>query len=113
MSPDCECESLTPQGVLQKLRSYEVIDVREPDEYYGELGHLPGAKLVPLSELHARIDDLRSDKPLLLVCHSGRRSQVACQHLAALGLTRAFDLGGGMVRWHQMALPVERRARGA
>ena len=40
------------------------LDVRQPREY--ERGHLPGAKLIPLGELEARLDELDREKPMVI-----------------------------------------------
>jgi len=43
--------------------SYTLLDVREPEEY--ELGHIPGALLIPLSELPDRLSEIDPEKPVL------------------------------------------------
>ncbi len=73
------------------------IDVREPDEYTGPLGHLPGAELVPLATLEAASATWPREAPLLLICRSGGRSATAAQALAQRGFTRLYNLAGGML----------------
>ncbi|MCY1040771.1 rhodanese-like domain-containing protein [Corallococcus sp. bb12-1] len=73
------------------------IDVREPDEYTGPLGHLPDAELVPLGTLEAASADWPRDAPLLLICRSGGRSARAAQALAQRGFQRLYNLAGGML----------------
>jgi rhodanese-related sulfurtransferase len=43
--------------------SYTLVDVREPEEYEG--GHIPGATLIPLSELPDRLSEIDPQKPVL------------------------------------------------
>lgn len=73
-----------------------VVDVREADEY--EDGHVPGAILVPLSELEARVDDVPSGQPVLVICKSGGRSARACAFLAPLGRD-VTNVAGGTLAW--------------
>ncbi len=73
------------------------IDVREPDEYTGPLGHLPGAELVPLATLEEASTTWPRDAPLLLICRSGARSAKGARALAERGFTRLYNLAGGML----------------
>lgn len=73
------------------------IDVREPDEYTGPLGHLPGAELVPLGTLDAASASWPREAPLLLICRSGGRSAKAAQALAQRGFKHLYNLAGGML----------------
>jgi rhodanese-related sulfurtransferase len=73
------------------------IDVREPAEFDGPLGHLPGAELVPLGNLPAAAASWSPAGPLLLICRSGARSLKAARLLAAQGFRQLYNLEGGMV----------------
>ena len=70
------------------------VDVREPDEY--AVGHIPGAKLLPLGEVNSRAAEVLPEKeaPWLVYCRTGRRSAEAVQKLDALGYSNLYDLGG-------------------
>jgi glyoxylase-like metal-dependent hydrolase (beta-lactamase superfamily II)/rhodanese-related sulfurtransferase len=87
-----------------------LLDVREPQEYIGELGHIPGSALVPLRELAERVDELRAHRtgPTVVVCRSGVRSTTAAAILEGLGFEQVYNLQGGMVDWNDRRLPVER-----
>jgi rhodanese-related sulfurtransferase len=73
------------------------IDVREPDEYTGPLGHLPGTELVPLATVEEASASWSREAPLLLICRSGARSAKAAQALARRGFTHLYHLAGGML----------------
>lgn len=73
-----------------------VVDVREVAEY--EEAHVPGAILVPLSELEARVDEIPGDEPVLVICRSGARSARACEFLAPLGRD-VTNVAGGTLAW--------------
>ncbi|GAA3482893.1 rhodanese-like domain-containing protein [Streptomyces yanii] len=82
-----------------------VIDVREPDEY--RAGHVPGARLTPLSTLGAAADDLPGDRPVYVTCASGNRSGRAAEHLQAIGVD-AVPVAGGTAARARADCPVAR-----
>ena len=87
-----------------------ILDVREPDEYRGELGHIRGSMLIPLRALSSRAAELNAHKSdeIVVVCRAGVRSSTAASILTALGFERAGNLKGGMLEWNEAQLPVER-----
>lgn len=88
-----------------------LLDVREPDEWIGELGHVRGAKLIPLVELPARAAELEAWKheQVVVLCRSGVRSTTAAAILTGLGFEHVSNLKGGMVDWNDAGLPVDGR----
>jgi rhodanese-related sulfurtransferase len=86
-----------------------VIDVREPDEW--SAGHAPQARPIPLGQVEARLDEVRTESPALIVCRSGGRSNAVAQMLNARGIN-AVNLAGGMQAWEQAGLPVVTEAGG-
>lgn len=88
--------------------SYEIIDVREPAEYYGDMGHIKDSMHVPLMELKENVEKLRNlDRKLVFVCSSGERSYYACSFLKDQGVDDVINLKGGMIQWHLTGLDVE------
>lgn len=69
-----------------------VIDVREPAEY--QAGHVPGAKLTPMSRIWAYSADLPRDVPVYVICQSGNRSRSMADVLAAQGVQSVSVVGG-------------------
>ena len=96
-----------PQTLEEIAIPVEIIDVREPDEYVGPLGHIRGAKLIPLGQLTHRADELARDRPLVMVCRSGARSAQATVLLQRAGFPRVANLNGGMLRWRADGHAVE------
>ena len=74
-----------------------VLDVRTPSEYAA--GHVAGAKLLPLSELPSRLDEVPVDQPVYVYCHSGNRSKQASEILAKAGKKDIRDVRGGILAW--------------
>lgn len=89
------------------VNDIQIIDVREPAEFTDVLGHIRGARLLPLSELAARADEIARDRPVVTVCRSGARSALAIVLLRKAGYTQLANLAGGMLRWRAESLPVE------
>jgi len=102
-------EEMAVEAAHARLGDYLVLDVREPHEIDGPLGHVAGARLVPLGVLDRDAGTLPAGRVILAVCRSGRRSERACEILAAHG-RRAINLAGGMIAWNRAGLPIERRA---
>ena len=77
-----------------------VIDVRGPGEFTGPLGHIEEAQNIPLDQIPAHTTDLLGkQQPLVLVCHTDRRSAAAADHLSRAGGAEIAVLRGGMVAW--------------
>lgn len=96
-----------PHWLEENLAKVQVVDVREPAEFSGPLGHIRGATLVPLGELAARTKDLPKDKPVVAVCRAGSRSAHATAILQKAGLADVANLPGGMLRWRAEGRAVE------
>ncbi|MGH2512970.1 MAG: rhodanese-like domain-containing protein [Candidatus Limnocylindrales bacterium] len=81
-----------------------LVDVRNLDEFVE--GRVAGARLIPLPEFGARFGELPTDRPLLLVCHSGARSASATAFLIGRGRPDVSNVTGGMVAWARAGLPI-------
>lgn len=80
-----------------KTDTYQLVDVRMPEEYEDE--HLPGALLVPLPELTEGKGDLDPNKPTIVYCRSGGRSQAAAQWLVGQGYREVYDISFHIRDW--------------
>jgi rhodanese-related sulfurtransferase len=80
-----------------------LLDVREPDEWSGELGHIEGARLLPLGQLGGRLAEIEEwkERPVVAVCRSGNRSGQAARMLAEAGFREVYNLEGGMIAWRR------------
>lgn len=74
-----------------------LLDVRTLGEYYGELGHLPTATLIPHNNLAERLNELseHKDKKIIAYCRSGARSTIASEILSKNGFD-VYNMTGGM-----------------
>src|SRR5712692_10501722 len=85
----------------------QILDVREPAEFTGPLGHIKDAVLIPLGELAERAGELERDRPIVAVCRAGSRSAQATTILQQAGFKEVANLTGGMLRWRAEGHPVE------
>lgn len=76
-----------------------LVDCREADEY--ALVHLLGAKLLPMSEMATRVDELRpyENMPIIVYCHLGQRSLAVAEWLRTQGFPTARSMSGGIDAW--------------
>ena len=81
----------------------ELLDVREHDEYLE--AHVPGAQLIPLSELQGRTDEVPTADVVYVICRGGARSLKACEALATEG-REYVNVAGGTLAWIDTGRPV-------
>jgi len=96
---------IAPDWVASHRDDVNVLDVRTPAELSGEFGYLDGARCIPLDELRSRLSEVPRDKPLVVVCQTGKRSALATVILARAGVTQVANVAGGLVRWRELGLP--------
>ena len=84
--------------IVDSGEEYIILDTREQDEY--DEGHIPGAILIPYTEIENKAIELMPDKDklILVYCRSGRRSKIAAESLAKLGYTNVKEFGG-IIDW--------------
>ena len=91
---------ISPATLQEKInlnQSFQLIDVREPAEHES---YNIGGELVPLGEIMDRVQVIQTDKPVIIYCKMGIRSQIAIQRLQEkYGFTNLFNLQGGIERW--------------
>lgn len=97
---------ITPAALEERLTAVQLVDVREPAEFNDVLGHIPGARLVPLGQLAQQLQALERDRPIVTICRSGTRSAQAVVLLRKAGFEQVANLAGGMLRWCAEQHPV-------
>jgi rhodanese-related sulfurtransferase len=97
---------VNPTAAFAIRDAARIIDVREPDEFTGELGHIPGAELVPLATVERTASTWDKNAALIVVCRSGGRSGRAAQTLIRAGFHHVMNLAGGMLAYRAAGLPV-------
>ena len=94
-------EQITAENAKKIMDSGEghiILDTREQDEF--DDGHIPGAILIPYTEIENKAEEMLPDKDklILVYCRSGRRSKIAAESLAKLGYTNVKEFGG-IIDW--------------
>jgi hydroxyacylglutathione hydrolase len=103
-------EEIDPAALEERMAAGEVqvLDVRGHAEW--ESGRIPGVPNIPLGYLEDRLDELPTDRPLVVHCLSGARSAIATSLLQAHGRSDVLNLAGGYDAWARQGRPVERGA---
>ena len=80
--------------IMDSREGYIILDVRAQEEY--DQGHIPGAIVIPHTEITVRAEAELKDKDqlILVYCRSGRRSKLAAENLVKLGYTNIKEFGG-------------------
>lgn len=90
----------TAEELASRLAGNEpinLVDVRELEEW--QEGHIDKARLIPMSELTDRLDELtQGSEPIVVICRSGVRSGRVCAYLEQQGYS-AVNVAGGMLAW--------------
>jgi adenylyltransferase/sulfurtransferase len=97
--PVPEIEALETQARLAADDPPFLLDVREPWEW--SIGNLEalGARLIPLSDLAHRLQEVPRDRPVVIYCRSGQRSETAARQLMEAGYPAVYNLRGGVLAW--------------
>ena len=84
--------------IMDTESGYIILDVRTQEEY--DEAHIPGAIVIPNTEIEARAESELTDKDqmILVYCRSGRRSKLAAEILVELGYTKIYEFGG-IIDW--------------
>ena len=84
--------------IMDTEEGYIILDARTQEEY--DEGHIPGAILIPYTQIGEKANEMLPDKDqlILVYCRSGRRSKIAAEALAELGYTNIKEFGG-IIDW--------------
>ena len=100
---------ISPTDLNKRLGEFKVIDVRRPEEFTGELGHIKGAILATLeTDLETYLSKLSKDAAYVFVCKSGGRSGVATDLALKSGFSKVHNMIGGMLAWNAQGFEVTR-----
>ena len=95
---------ITPQAVREQLdagHDFLLLDCREAAEH--ATANLSAARLLPMSELAGRVDELEEDRnrPIVVMCHHGMRSAQVASWLLGQGFAHVQSMAGGIDRWSE------------
>lgn len=98
-------EITTAEAYSMYMDGAFVLDVREQSEW--DEYHIPGTTLIPLNELASRVGEVPRDRPIVVVCRSGNRSQEGGAILLDAGFSQVVSLAGGLKGWAAAGYPTE------
>lgn len=92
-----EVDTAAGQELLNQ--GYQLLDVREPDEY--DQGAIPNSIHIPRGQLESNIENRLPNRQaqLVVMCAGGVRSAFAVQTLEQLGYTNTVSMDGGFNKW--------------
>lgn len=112
-APVALADTLSPavdvkQAATLQSQGAFLLDVREPSEFMEV--HAKDATLIPLGQLPSRLNEIAQykDKPVAVICRSGRRSANAAEILRSAGFTQVANVEGGTNAWVSAGLPIVR-----
>ncbi len=100
-----EIEPAMVLDLIERKEPFTLVDVREPYEYQSY--RIPGAKLIPLSQIGSRATELDSSQRIIVQCEAGVRSATACRILQEHGIGRVENLKGGILEWMRSGGEIE------
>lgn len=93
--------------VYEDKKRFLLVDVRTPEEFHGELGHIAGAKLVTLGpDLMKFLESQSHQEKIIFVCRSGARSGQTTLLSEEMGFQDTHNMVGGMLEWNRLNLPI-------
>jgi rhodanese-related sulfurtransferase len=99
-----------PEFVAEAGRRVHVVDLREPAEVTGALGHVPGSVVVPLVDVASVFRTLGPEAVVVTVSNHADRAGKAAQYLESLGMQFVAAMDGGRSRWKALGLATSRDA---
>lgn len=105
-------KSKVPTVTVDKVSGMEeaiLVDVRTPEEYVGELGHIEGSLLLPPGpKLNNFLATTNKETNIIFICRSGARSESATAMALSLGFENSYNMEGGMIAWNSKGFPTSK-----
>ncbi len=94
------------KSLIEEKTDLQIVDVRTIGEF--KAGHLSNAVLIDYykSDFKAQLQKLDKNKPIVVYCAIGGRSNSALRILKRLGFKESYDLSGGIQAWMEQKLPI-------
>ena len=106
--------TVSVEEVHSKLGHIKVVDVRSIEEFNNELGHIPTSQLATLGEEFQNfLENYKQDEELVFVCRAGVRSAHATVYAISKGISKVYNMEGGMLAWNELGYKVEKDLGGS
>ena len=97
--------SLQAKALLDKGAVF-LLDVRTPEEF--RQAHMKGAVLIPIDQIEKRLGEIPKNRPILVYCAVGSRSNAVAGFLTEKGYRDIYNMSDGIVGWYRNGLPISR-----
>jgi rhodanese-related sulfurtransferase len=98
--------SFEARRLIGQKKNIYLLDVRTPDEF--RQARMKGSVLIPISEIEQRIAEVPKNRPVLVFCAVGSRSNLVAGFLAGKGYVEVYNMQDGLIGWSRNGFPVER-----
>lgn len=106
--------TVSVEEVHGKIGHIKVVDVRSIEEFNNELGHIPTSELATLGEdFQNFLEGYKQEKELVLVCRAGVRSAHATVYALSKGVSKVYNMEGGMLAWNDQGYKIEKDLGGS
>lgn len=98
--------SVEARRLVEQKKNIYLLDVRTPDEY--RQARMRGGILIPINEIERRLGEVPKNRPILVYCAVGSRSNLVAGFLSGRGYAEVYNMQDGLVGWYRNGYPIER-----
>lgn len=98
--------STEAKKLVEQKKNIYLLDVRTQDEY--RQARMKGGVLIPINEIERRLGEVPKNRPVLVYCAVGSRSNLVAGFLAGKGYPEVYNMQDGLVGWYRNGYPIER-----
>ncbi|MBI5655768.1 MAG: rhodanese-like domain-containing protein [Geobacter sp.] len=98
--------SVEAKRIIEQKKNVYLLDVRTPEEF--RQARMKGGMLIPLSEIERRLVEVPKNRPILVYCAVGSRSNLVAKYLVNRGYGEVYNMVDGLVGWYRNGYPIER-----
>jgi rhodanese-related sulfurtransferase len=98
--------STEAKKMMEQKKNVYLLDVRTQGEY--QQGRIKGSILIPINEIERRLQELPKNRPVVVYCAVGSRSNLVAGFLSGKGYGEIYNMQDGIVGWQRNGYPVER-----
>jgi rhodanese-related sulfurtransferase len=98
--------STEARKLVEQKKNLYLLDVRTQDEF--RQAHLKGSVLIPINEIERRLGEVPRNRPILVLCAVGSRSNLVAGFLSSKGYGEVYNMQDGLMGWYRNGYPIER-----
>jgi len=98
--------SVDAKKIIEKKKNVYLLDVRTSEEF--RQARMKGGVLIPINEIERRLVEVPKNRPILVYCAVGSRSNLVAKYLVNKGYGEVYNMVDGLVGWYRNGYPIER-----